>query len=423
MRATSSSLNLGRIIGYKTTFVNTIGQIPNPIWRCIQGVFYHKGLAKLDETLDIMSSKLHSKMTMTKKAAKLVSVPTLTNEELENLEASSSQLAKLYQDDIASAITSIQPVLPQIQNTFITASNGLKVLNTSTSGFLEMIRGVDKLFLNIADQVQSVNQMVVNAVNPLMTLSETMRQNANAIKTMAMGIENVINATAYTANLQIPTLPIDEILDIKNLENIDTGLDLQREITITKPIAYETRQLQLLTDGGQVYATFVRGEYLDDMEVINKVYLECTGQQHKAIQAPVTKLISAPRRLKINTFEDGTAVIALEGVDVSKPIKVKKSAWFQVFQAYIDNLGILDPSHILTTFNKAKGNRYLNNTDRSEKDAKHIPQINHQIIKGLKQCFPGLAKLVSINLVVNDSYSKGRYVMKVKGVDLLTFVN
>lgn len=362
-------------------------------------------------------------MTMTKKPAKLVSVPTLTNEELENLEASSRQLAKLYHNDIASAITSIQPILPAIENTLITASNGTRVLHTSTSGFLEMMRGMDKLFLNIADQVMSVNQMVANAINPLITLSETMRQNANAIKSMAIGIENAIGPNSFIANIQIPTMPIEEILDIKNLENIHTGYEFNREIATIKPIAYETRQLQLLTDDGQAYATFVKGEYLDDLEVINRVFLEYTGQQHKAIQAPAIKQLPAPSRLKINTFEDGTAVIALEGVNVSKAINVKKSAWFQVFQAYIKNLGVLDPNHILNTFNKAKGNRYLNNTDRSEKDARHIPQINHQIIKGLKQCFPDLAKLVSINLVVNDRYNKGRYVMKVEGVDLLTFAD
>jgi hypothetical protein len=286
-----------------------------------------------------------------------------------------------------------------------------------------MMRGMDKLFLNIYSQVLSVNQSITNALYPLGVLGETMRHNANAIKSLAMGIENVINTSAFTANIQIPTLPIDEILDIKNLENIHTGLDLQQEITISKPIAYETRQLQLLTYGGQVYATFVKGEYLNDMEVINKVYLECTGQQHKAIQVPATKLISAPSRLKINSFDDGTATIAVEGVGVSRSINVKKSAWFQVFLRYIDNLGILDPEYVLSTFNKAKGSRYLNNTERALKDESHIPQINYQIIKGMRKCFPSLAKLITISLATNDCYNKGRYVMKVEGVDLSTFAN
>lgn len=359
-------------------------------------------------------------------------------DEIEDLQKTSKLASQILSNfnpytNLAKAISS-SLAFPKLTGALITPPLGLavEVIKFEVPSFLKALRAMDNFFVDLSYQFKALHEAINLAVSPLKYLGEMMQSNANAIKSVAKIIEEATQPTFIGLGLNLPKHPLFGILPplVEDFEEIQ---EKENQVNTLLPVNLDRKETALFIHRGNVFMVRAGNNgspsfnELTDKQQIRDLLIDATGEHQLLIPEHVQQTPSAQitvESIHVKQIDDNKkeSIITVDGLGSSSVIR-SKSAWLRVFNAYLQNSGIMDPKYILIEFNKAKTGKYILNTSRMEKDATHVPNINDQIKKGLRRCFPELEKMISFQKVESNLYNEGRYQLKVDANDSSTFLN
>jgi hypothetical protein len=359
-------------------------------------------------------------------------------DEIEDLQKTSKLASQILSNfnpytNLAKAISS-SLAFPKLTGALIKPPLGLavEVIKFEVPSFLKALRVMDNFFVDLSYQFKALHEAINLAVSPLKYLGEMMQSNANAIKSVARIIEEATQPTFIGLGLDLPKNPLFGVLPplVEDLEEIQ---EKENQVSTLLPVNLERKETALFIHRGNVFMVRAGNNgspsfnEVTDKQQIRDLLIDATGEQQLLIPENLQKTSSTQitvESIHVKQIDDNKreSVITVDGLGSSSVIR-SKSAWLRVFNAYLQNSGIMDPKYILIEFNKAKTGKYFLNTSRMEKDVTHVPNINDQIKKGLRRCFPELENIISFQKVESDLYNEGRYQLKVDATSSSTFLN